>query len=292
MNRPYFEIANPEIPKIVEDLPRGLHVLDVGCGSGVHGAELKRLFDHQVTGVDLSTASIAKAKMRLSEAYVADVTKPALYPFSDTRQFDLILFSDILEHLYDPADVLAGHLAWLAPGGYVLISVPNIAIWNMRLSLLLGRFEYQDTGTLDRTHIRYFTRSFFMRFAREAGLEVRRSRITPGILRPFVPWIKRVYETAGAIDHQIDSPSIMDSGPYKFYMKWFYPLERAVCRAWPGLLAFQFVVLSVPRVLPSAEVAGSDSRRLRETVRDTVAPSMKLEDTPPGSIVRLTPACL
>ena len=40
MNRPYFEIANPEIFKIIEDLPRGLQVLDVGCGSGVHGAEL------------------------------------------------------------------------------------------------------------------------------------------------------------------------------------------------------------------------------------------------------------
>ena len=73
-----------------------------------------------------------------------------------------------------------------------------------------------------------------------------------------------MYERAGAIDHQIDSPSIMDSGPYKFYMKWFYALERAVCRALPGLLAFQFVVLGVPRVLPSPEVAGSGSRKLVE----------------------------
>jgi len=264
VNRPYFEIANPEIPKIVKDLPRGLQVLDVGCGSGVHGAELKRLFGHQVAGVDLSEASIAKARSRLREAYVADVTNPEVYPFSESREFDLILFSDILEHLYDPADVLARHLFWLAPGGYVLISVPNIAIWSMRLSLLLGRFEYQDTGTLDRTHIRYFTRRTFMRFAREAGLEIRRSRITPGILRPFVPWIKRIYERAGAIDRQIDSPSIMESGPYKFYMKWFYPLERAVCRLWPGLLAFQFIILAVPRVLPLADVTDSRSRRLLE----------------------------
>ena len=138
-----------------------------------------------------------------------------------------------------------------------MISVPNIAIWSMRLALLLGRFEYQDTGTLDRTHIRYFTRRAFMRFAREAGLEIRRSRITPGILRPFVPWIKWAYGKAGAIDYQTDSPSIMDSAPYQLYMNRFYPLERAVCRAWPGLLAFQFVVLTVPRVLPSPEVASS-----------------------------------
>ena len=52
----------------------------------------------------------------------------------------------------------------------------------------------------------------------------------------------------------------MDSGPYKFYMKWFYPVERAVCRMWPGLLAFQFVVLTVPRALPSSNDASTRIR--------------------------------
>ena len=135
--------------------------------------------------------------MRLSEAYVADVTKPELYPFPSSRRFDLILLSDILEHLYDPEEVLRRHLSWVAPGGCVLISVPNIAIWNMRLALLVGRFEYQDTGTLDRTHIRYFTTQLFHAVRPKAGLEIRRSRITPGILRPFVPWIKKIYERPG-----------------------------------------------------------------------------------------------
>ena len=242
-NRPYFEIANPEIPNILASLPRGLNVLDVGCGSGVHGAELNRIHGHRVVGVDLSEVSIKKAKGRLAEAYVADVTKPFLYPFADRRKFDVIVFSDILEHLYDPSDVLTRHYPLLAPGGQVLISIPNVAIWNVRLELLTGRFEYQDTGTLDRTHIRFFTRRTFYRFAREAGLDIRRRRITPGILRPFVPLIKKVYGGNGSLP---DSSSIMESDPYRFYMKWFYPIERAICRTWPSLLAFQFVVLAEP----------------------------------------------
>ncbi|MDP8982369.1 MAG: class I SAM-dependent methyltransferase [Acidobacteriota bacterium] len=248
MNRPYFEIANPEIPNILQGLSRGLSVLDVGCGSGVHGAELKRVHGHRVVGVDLSAESVAKANTRLEEAYVADVTKPELYPFFGVQKFDLILFSDILEHLNDPSDVLVRHFQLLAPGGQVLISLPNVAIWNVRLSILAGRFEYQDTGTLDRTHVRFFTRGTFNRFAQEAGLEVRKRRITPGILRPFVPWIKKVYGQAGAVDGQTDSSSIMDSGPYQFYLKWFYPIERAICGAWPSLLAFQFVILADPAV--------------------------------------------
>lgn len=126
----------------------------------------------------------------------------------------------------------------------MLISLPNVAIWNVRFAILAGRFEYQDTGTLDRTHIRFFTGGTFRRFTREAGLEVVRSRITPGILRPFVPLIKKVYGNSG----ESDSSSIMESGPYRFYMRWLYPLERAICGLWPGILAFQFVLLAEPGI--------------------------------------------
>lgn len=244
--RPYFEIANPEIPRILGGLPRGLRVLDVGCGSGVHGAELFNLQGHRVVGVDLSEASIEKAKTRLAEAYVADVTQPGRYPFYGRQYFDVVLFSDMLEHLADPLDVLMRHYHLLAPGGQVLISLPNVAIWNVRLALLLGRFEYSDTGTLDRTHMRFFTRGSFYRFLGDARLTVYRNRVTPGILRPFVPLVKRLYGARSETARQSDSSSIMDSAPYRSYMQWLYPLERAICGLWPGLLAFQFVILARP----------------------------------------------
>jgi 2-polyprenyl-3-methyl-5-hydroxy-6-metoxy-1,4-benzoquinol methylase len=245
-SRPYFEIANPELPRLLEKLPRGLDVLDVACGSGVHGSELKRQYGHRVVGVDLSVASIEKAKTRLAEAYVADITRPDLYPSFGRARFDIIVLSDILEHVSDPLEVLARHLPFLAPGGYLLISLPNIAIWNVRFGLLFGRFEYQDTGTLDRTHMRFFTRRSLRRFFAEAGLEVRGSRITPGLARPFVPLIKRIYASRGPRADSVDSSSIMESAPYRFYMQWLYPLEHAISRLWPGLFAFQLVTLARP----------------------------------------------
>lgn len=251
-SRPYFEIANPELPRLLKGLPGGLDVLDVACGSGVHGAELKRLYGHRVVGVDLSPASVEKAKTRLAEAYVADITRPELYPAFGRSKFDIIVLSDILEHVSDPLDVIARHLPLLAPGGHLLISLPNIAIWNVRFEMLFGRFEYQDTGTLDRTHVRFFTRRSLRRFLAEAGLEVRGSRITPGITRPFVPLVKRIYAhrtpktSTGGDAPSGDSSSIMDSAPYRFYMQWLYPIEHAVSRLWPGLLAFQLVTLAQP----------------------------------------------
>jgi 2-polyprenyl-3-methyl-5-hydroxy-6-metoxy-1,4-benzoquinol methylase len=238
----YFEIANVELPIILESLPKGLRVLDVGCGSGVHGAELKRIHNHRVTGVDISPVSIAKARTRLEAAYVADVTKPEAYPFE--AGFDVIVFSDILEHLYDPVAVLSDHVKLLKPGGHVLVSLPNVAIWNVRLELLFGRFRYQDTGTLDRTHIRFFNRRSYFELLEACGLQVEHRRITPGILRPFVPLIKKIYGKGGAQQKmETNSSSIMDSGPYRFYCRFFYPIERAICALRPNLLAFQFVSL-------------------------------------------------
>jgi len=96
----------------------------------------------------------------------------------------------------------------------VLISLPNVAIWNVRLELLFGRFRYQDTGTLDRTHIRFFTRRSFRELLASCGLEVARSRITPGILRPFVPLIKLLFSRFTAPTPEANSSSIMDSRPY------------------------------------------------------------------------------
>ena len=58
---------------------------------------------------------------------VADVTKPDHYPFDPG--FDVIVFSDILEHLYDPIAVLTAHVELLKPGGHILVSLPNIAAW-------------------------------------------------------------------------------------------------------------------------------------------------------------------
>lgn len=263
-DRKYFEIANPEIPNIIQNMPRGLRVLDVGCGSGVHGAELARIYGHRVVGVDLSAASIEKAQNRIAEAYVADVTCPERYPFYGKQQFDLIVFSDILEHLLDPSDVLERHVKLLGAGGKVVISLPNVAIWNVRLALLAGHFDYTDTGTLDRTHMRFFTRKTFQRFARGSGLAIVRSRITPGIVRPFVPLIKKMYGGAGAAPEESDSSSIMDSGPYRLYMRWLYPIERAICSLWPGLLAFQFVTLSEPvQSIDHASPSGSGLSELQ-----------------------------
>ena len=81
-----------------------------------------------------------------------------------------ILLLDVLEHLVDPAALLARVRSWLAPGGRLLISLPNVAHAAVRLSLLHGRFPRTDTGLLDRTHLHFFDRSQLDLLLTGAGL--------------------------------------------------------------------------------------------------------------------------
>ncbi len=227
----------------MHQLPNRLRVLDVGCGSGVHGAELQRKYQHFVTGVDISEDSIRKARSRLHDAYVADVEHPEKYPFKNADAFDIIVFSDILEHLCKPHEVLRAHVAFLKPQGRIVVSIPNVAIWNVRLELLSGRFTYRETGTLDRTHMRFFDRRSYGELLASAGLQVERMSITPGILRPFVPVIKQLYRHDKEYTATANSPCIMDSGAYRLYCRFGYPVERLICQVCPGLLSFQYVSL-------------------------------------------------
>jgi len=86
--------------------------------------------------------------------------------------FDVVVMADVLEHLSSPELTLLRMRRFLNPGGYAVVSLPNIANWRIRVSLLFGRFDYQDEGILDRTHLRFFTKQSAEAMIREAGYDV------------------------------------------------------------------------------------------------------------------------
>jgi glycosyltransferase involved in cell wall biosynthesis len=93
-------------------------------------------------------------------------------------RFDSVLLLDVLEHVPDPQRVLAEVRRVLRPGGRLFVSLPNVANFTVRLSLLFGRFEYGDRGIMDRTHLRFFTRQSALRMMRAAGFQVVRREMT------------------------------------------------------------------------------------------------------------------
>ncbi len=78
-------------------------------------------------------------------------------------------YADILEHLRDPWRLLASQRELLAPGGHVVVSLPNVRHYPVVLGLLRGRWRYQDEGVLDRSHLRFFTRDSARELVSGAG---------------------------------------------------------------------------------------------------------------------------
>ena len=144
------------------------------------------------------------------------------------------------EHVAWPQAVLEAYLPLLRPGGRVLVSLPNVGLWSARFSHLLGKWDYAETGVLDRTHLRFFTARSARELLEGAKLTVRRRGITPGLARPFIPLAKRILARPTA-DGAHDPEAMLKSGSYCFYVKHLYPLERALACLWPGMLAFQML---------------------------------------------------
>jgi SAM-dependent methyltransferase len=227
----YFEDVNWGLLRLWGSR-QGLRVLDVGCGFATTSARIQQL-GNEVTGIEESSVACEVAAKRVAHVVQADLQHAEL---GDAR-FDAILFADVLEHLAWPVGSLRRYLQWLAPGGSVIISLPNVGLWSVRLAHLGGRWEYEATGVLDRTHLRFFTRRSARWLLGQVGLAPVKTTYNPGIVRSFVPLAKKMMGAGAGSDPQ----ALLNSRPYRIYLRTVYPIERVLSSLWPGMLAFQMI---------------------------------------------------
>jgi 2-polyprenyl-3-methyl-5-hydroxy-6-metoxy-1,4-benzoquinol methylase len=233
----YFEEINPGIRRYI---PTNKAVLDVGGGFGALGEEFEKK-GNKVCNIDSSEYAIGESRKRVAESYIADICDAdKLPPEIKNRKFDVIVFADILEHVYDPFSVLEMYKKFLEKDGHVFISVPNVATWTTRLGILFSNFDYSDVGTLDRTHIRFFTEKSIKRMVKSAGFQIEKFDITPNFAKPFVPLLKKIIRKD---DENHDPKAIIKSRYYQGYLKYAYPIERIIAKIWPSLFAFQFILI-------------------------------------------------
>ncbi len=164
------ESSHSRILELLEDLPPS-KVLDLGCSSGLLSQRIRDL-GHRVTGVDIE--AFPETLERVDEFAVGDL-EDGVPPEVGTG-FDVVIAADVLEHLRRPEDQLADIARVLAPNGRLLVSVPNFGHWYPRTRSLIGAFDYDQRGILDKTHYRFFTRNSLARMLHNAGFEIRRRR--------------------------------------------------------------------------------------------------------------------
>ena len=136
----------------------GSRVLEFGCASGYMSEVLRDRLGASVVGVELDAEAAQLAAVHTERVLVGDTEELDLEAELGGERFDAILFADVLEHLRDPAALLRRARQFVADGGVVIASIPNIAHASVRLALLGGSFQYREEGLLDAGHLRFFTR--------------------------------------------------------------------------------------------------------------------------------------
>lgn len=143
--------------EMLQFIPEGVDtVLEVGCAAGGFSAQLKQRGVREAWGVEIVESAAEKARQVLDKVLVGDIADlidqlPAAY-------FDVVIFNDVLEHMVDPFTVLARIKSRIKDGGMVVSSIPNIRYYHILFALVVRKnWEYEDSGILDRTHLRFFT---------------------------------------------------------------------------------------------------------------------------------------
>lgn len=153
---PYWSETRSHVADLVPASAQ--RVLDVGCNDGTFGASLLARCDtREVWGIEPHDLDAQTAAGRLTG--VAN----GFYPEALDRvpgSFDCVSFNHVLEHMADPWQALRVTKERLTPGGVIVGEIPNVRHLPFLVDLALrGRFDYVDSGLLDRTHLRFFTRS-------------------------------------------------------------------------------------------------------------------------------------
>jgi SAM-dependent methyltransferase len=234
---------------MVELVGSNRSVLDVGCASG-YLAKTLTAFGNTVTGVEYDPAAAAEAEPYLERVVVADLDQVDLAEAVGGQTFDVVVFGDVLEHLRDPLPSLRAARGLLNPGGHVVVSIPNVAHGDVRMSLLLGRFPYGNLGLLDTTHLRFFTRESLQELLGDAGLVATEVRATKAPL---------FGTELGVRPEEID-PSVVE-----------------VLQAQPDATTYQFVFSAVPQ--DSSTLAAATAWELERTTVDLAQARAELAAT-------------
>lgn len=168
---PLHDRINVELMSMIPSSSRRL--VDVGCMQG----SLARVWREQhpaaeVIGIDIDADYAELAKQHCTRALAGDIETLDDAAFDSLFPSDCWIFGDCMEHLRDPWAVLRRIRARIDADGCVLICIPNAQHWSVQWRLLSGHFRYEDSGMLDRTHLRWFTRQTLLEMFAETGWAV------------------------------------------------------------------------------------------------------------------------
>ena len=167
----YGQWSRSEMLPFVTNQPKTS--MEVACREGLFSRALKERFDDLTTwGVDPDPTIRKEIAETHLDKFISGYFPQCLDKIPDVL-FDLIIFNDVLEHIYDPWEALENARRRLTNEGILVVSLPNIRHRKVIKDLLLkNEFRYETSGILDISHIRFFTTKSMLRLFDECGFDV------------------------------------------------------------------------------------------------------------------------
>jgi len=181
----YYKQQIPRIRKLIEifkSIKNRETVADIGCFTGIISQEYFKFGAKIVEGFDVSDKALEKASKRLTKVYkwkAGEETCPV-----ENERYDVIIASEIIEHVYDTDFFMEELKRILKLNGYIVITTPNMHSVTNRLLFLLGKFpwthpgisiKYKKDQRIDLKHVRLGNLSEWTYFFEKHGLMIEKA---------------------------------------------------------------------------------------------------------------------
>ncbi len=238
----------------INHIPSGSVVLDFGCASGYIAAKLKEK-GCRVYGYDQFFSD--EAVKHCEKVFQVNFDNFDFQVPENENKIDYVLLLDVIEHLSDPPQfltMLRERLAKHRPE--IILTTGNIAFILIRLSLLVGQFNYGRRGILDLTHKRLFTFSSIKQLLRDFGYEI---SMVEGVAVP-IPFVI----------------------PNKSLANFLLKVNNLLIKLNKGLFSFQIAIIAKPLstlnlLLENAKVRGQQEYQ-KALVKEEESKSSKEKD--------------
>jgi 2-polyprenyl-3-methyl-5-hydroxy-6-metoxy-1,4-benzoquinol methylase len=171
----YYEGVNAELLSM---LPKEVRtVVEVGCGAGRFAAAYRAINPTvRYLGVELFEEAAQQAATQMDDIIIGNIEDTDVFTeleeVLEDSEIDVLVFGDVLEHLLDPWNILAKFKQIMSPNGYCVACIPNISHWTILAGLIHGEWNYADSGLLDKTHLRFFTKKTMIELFQNTGWQV------------------------------------------------------------------------------------------------------------------------
>lgn len=203
---PAHATVNTDLLAMVPTTAR--RVVEVGC---MHGALAQAVRQRQpgvqYVGIDIDPDYAQVAAAYCNEAIAANIETLDEPRFDALFPSDCWIFGDCLEHLRDPWAVLRRIRRRIDADGCMLVCIPNAQHWSLQMRLAAGEFRYEDSGLLDRTHLRWFTRITLHEMFEQTGWHAESGlmRTLNSPLQPQMLSAVRAFARVAGLDEELAS---------------------------------------------------------------------------------------